>query len=64
MTRDFIAEDVPDDEVRGEVISKAGFLACLRATFLSSAAAKFGSLPYLWLAIENIIQYSNSWIRF
>ena len=60
VTRDFIAEDVPDDEVRGEVISKAGFLACLRATFLSSAAAKFGSLPDLWVAIQNIIQYSNS----
>ena len=56
VTRDFVRSEVPDDEVRGKQV----FLACLRATVMSGVAKSAPTLPDLWLDIQQVIHYSNS----
>ena len=51
VSREFARREVPDTEVRGV----PAFLACLRATILSSK-----SLPELILSVQRIISYSNN----
>ena len=59
VSRDFVREEVPDDEVRGKTVSQPVFCAWLRATYMSSSVRDV-PLPDLWHAVLRTIQYSNN----
>ena len=59
-SRDFIRAEIPDDEVRGKPVSQPVFLACMRATFMSSSSLTLSPLPDLWLAVMRVMKYSNN----
>ena len=59
VSRDFVREEVPDDEVRGKTVSQPVFCAWLRATYMNSSVRDV-PLPDLWHAVLRAIQYSNN----
>ena len=56
VTRNFICNVVPEDELRGKQV----FLACLRATVMSSNVETAANLPKLWVSVQKVLDYSNN----